>query len=451
MNTATIRSDWVGCVVDGKFTLLQWLGGSGEGGVFLTELAGDRSQKAAIKLIPADEQTKAHIAAWLASAALSHPNLMRLFHSGSCEIDNIPLLYAVMEYADENLAQILPERSLTPAEVREMLDPVLEGLSYLHGKGFVHGRLKPSNILVVDEQLKLSGDRVQSASATGAPISNPTVYDAPERATGAISPAADLWSLGVTLVEALTQHPPVWDRSAQREPAVPESIPQPFTGIVRECLRRDPSRRCGLTDIQSYLAGKQPQPVPEKSTGSKPPSKLITPARLAAALALLALVAFLLVRALRNEPSPSGGQASESAVAAPPSPSSTQTPPAASPPPSSTPAPLAAASPASNGVTEKGAVAQQVLPEVLPAAQQSISGKVNVRIRVTVDPGGQVSNASLDSPGPSRYFARVAFEAAQRWRFKPAQAGGQDVSSVWTLEFHFTQTATEVTPVETSP
>jgi TonB family protein len=74
-----------------------------------------------------------------------------------------------------------------------------------------------------------------------------------------------------------------------------------------------------------------------------------------------------------------------------------------------------------------------------------------VSIRVTVDPSGNVSNATFDSPGASKYFANLALQAAQHWKFKPAQVDGQAVSSVWILQFKFTQTATEVTPVEASP
>jgi protein TonB len=103
---------------------------------------------------------------------------------------------------------------------------------------------------------------------------------------------------------------------------------------------------------------------------------------------------------------------------------------------------------ASQGAAAKAAVAERVLPDVLPAARESIRGQVNVKVRVTVDPDGQVSNAALASPGPSKYFARVALEAAQRWRFQPAQVDGRPVSSAWLLQFQFTQAGTEVTPVQ---
>ena len=52
-----------------------------------------------------------------------------------------------MEATEEDLSQILPQRRLTPEEAREMLGPVLDALSYLHGKGFAHGAIKPANIM----------------------------------------------------------------------------------------------------------------------------------------------------------------------------------------------------------------------------------------------------------------------------------------------------------------
>jgi hypothetical protein len=168
MTTAAIRSDWVGRIIDGRFTLLQWLGGSEWSGVYLTELQGPRSQKAAIKLIPADAgDAEAYIAGWAVTTTLSHPHLMRLFHTGRCQIDTTGLLYVVTEYAEEVLSEIIPERPLTPREANEMLAPVLDALFYLHEKGFVHGHLKLSNIMVVDNQVKLSGDSLEVTGELG--------------------------------------------------------------------------------------------------------------------------------------------------------------------------------------------------------------------------------------------------------------------------------------------
>jgi len=461
MDTATIRGDWVGRTVEGKFPLLEWLGGSERGGVFLTEVSADGSQKAAIKLIPADgAAAEVRTAAWTATAGLSHPHLMPLHHAGRSQIDDVPFAYFVTEYADEVLAQILAERALTPPEAKEMLDPVLDALSYLHGKGFVHGDLKPTNIMVVGEQLKLSIDHVHGVGEQEKSVEGLRIYDAPECATGKITAAADVWSLGVTLVESLTQHLPVWERSSNVDPILAESIPQPFSTIARECLRRDPERRCTLGHIRNRLApaNSVPDPypdpvrrvgVPAESAGitaETPPSKSRVVALVGAGLLLIALIAILMMRSHHTDPSvPAASQSASESQAAPLSEQPASE--AAVPQPQ---APAAASTPVAKGVV-KGDVAERIMPDVLASASGTIQGKISVKVRVAVDANGAVSNATLDAPGPSKYFAKVAMQAAERWRFKPAQVDGQPAASVWVLHFQFRRSGTEVTPVEVSP
>ena len=454
MNIATNRRDWVGRVVDGRFTLLQWVGGSGWSGVFLTELPERESEKAAIKLIPADADAEARIDGWALTATLSHPHLMRMLHAGRCQIDTVPLLYSVTEYADEVLSQILPERPLTASEAGEMLDAVLDALSYLHGKGFVHGHLKPANIMAVGDRLKLSSDGLHLAGEPGRQFPAPSVYDAPESATGTISAAADFWSLGVTLVEALTQRPPVWDRSTDGEPIVPESVPQPFAAIARECLRSDPAHRCTLADVKARLEPARPLPVPPGKPVKALFAKRNVPAIIAAALVVFAAIAVLMPRSHQTQPPlPTEEQQPEPAIIAPQPHSPAPEPQSPAPePPSPAPQPQSPVTEtqSSTAAALNGAVAERVLPDVPRKASETIRGTVKVSIRVTVDPSGSVSSATLDSLGASKYFAKLALEAAQHWKFKPAQVDAQAVSSAWMLEFQFTQTGTRVTPVEVS-
>jgi len=463
MSASAIRSEWVGRVIDGRFTLLQWLGGSERSGVFLTELPGPQAQKAAIKLIQADaEDAEACIAGWAASTSLAHPHLMRLFHSGRCWVDDTALIYVVNEYADEVLAEILRERALTPDEAREMLGPVVDTLSWLHGKGFVHGHLKPSNIMAAGDELKLSGDSVSMAGEPGNPYPAQGIYHAPEAVAGIISPSADVWSLGVTLVEVLSQHAPVWDESRDRDPAVPSSIPQPFADIARGCLKADPAGRCTLQGVRARLVAAEPHSEPTVRIEKKTTAKLPVKAMIGAVLVLLAVIAVFAVRSRQAQPqSPvpvaqSEAQQSEaqrqvSAATAAPQQAQETAPVAATAPP---PVPDAESqrpeAPVPAGPALQGAVTERVMPDVLPAASRSIQGRVNVRIRVTVDAGGNVSDATIESAGPSRYFAKAALEAARKWKFKPAQLDGQAVSSAWILQFKFTQAGTEVTPVEAS-
>ncbi len=69
IDAEAIQSDWVGRVIDGRFTLLQWLGGSGRSSVFLTELPGPQARKAAIKLIQTTAGTRKLL--WLVGRRLA--------------------------------------------------------------------------------------------------------------------------------------------------------------------------------------------------------------------------------------------------------------------------------------------------------------------------------------------------------------------------------------------
>jgi TonB family protein len=477
MSSGLIRADWVGRVVDGKFSLLKWLGPSESGEVFLAELQGLPWKQADVEFIPADsENAEALTAAWALAAPLSHPHLIRLIDSGRCTIDTIFLIYAVSEHPDEALSEILPQRPLTPTEAGEALAPIVDALAYLHGKGIVHGHLKPESILVVEDKVKLSTRSLYEAGQRVGNIVTRQEYDAPETSSEAISPAADIWSLGVTLVEALTQYP-LRDRSIEGEPIVPASIPEPFHTIVQECLRTDPARRCTLSEIKARLQPlaavspvdepviteailtrpipHEPMPGPAEPVAEDPvaiaiPAKRRGPAIVAVVFFLIALFVTLILHFHHGKPT--SPNASQSAVPASPAP---QPEASVASPPSATPAPPASVPASANQISATnataGTVAQRAMPDLLPSAVQTIRGQVDVTVRVSVDPSGNVESASFDSAGPSRYFSKMALQAAQNWKFNPAQVDGKPVSSVWTLHFTFTQAGTDVTPAQVSP
>ena len=98
-----------------------------------------------------------------------------------------------------------------------------------------------------------------------------------------------------------------------------------------------------------------------------------------------------------------------------------------------------------------GNVVRQVLPDVSNKARRSLHGTLHVRVRVRVDPSGGVTDATLDSPGPSRYFAGRALRAARSWKFGPPKLDGRAVSSAWILRFEFRRTATRVMPERAAP
>ncbi|HKV06359.1 MAG TPA: TonB family protein [Candidatus Acidoferrales bacterium] len=476
---------WEGQVVDGKFHLRKYLGGTEDSAVFLTERPDEETEKAAIKLIAADpEIAEQQLSRWALAERLDHPHLMRIFQTGRCRLGDVRLLYVVMEYAEENLAQIIPQRSLSALETQEMLPPVLEALAYLHSQGLAHGHVKPSNIMAVEDQLKISSDGLCAAGEKRAGHGSATVYDAPEAATRGGSPAGDVWSLGVTLVEVLTRKLPVWEWKGQEEPELPKPFPAPFGDIARACLRRDPQVRWTIAAIGVRLqpdapaAWTEPRTTPRRITSARLRNAAQLPAGLAklryivpaAAVALAALLVIFASTRLFNrhqETKPEVAIAQYQPKPAPPAPVRDAAPPseravaekvAAKQPPAVSDAPTTAkplpkvtAKPAPAGELVKGGVANQVVPDVPQKARDTIRGIVRVGVRVEVDASGSVATANLDSPGPSRYFAKLALDAARNWKFTPAMADGQYAASEWVLRFQFAQDGTRVIPVEATP
>jgi TonB family protein len=461
-----------GQVVDGKFHLRQYVGGSDHSAVFLTELNGGVSQKAAIKFVPADdvENSANQIAQWRVASKLSHPHLVQIYDAGRCHLGGRNLFFLVTEYAEENVAQILPHRALTSEEARDMLPPVLEVLSNIHNQGLVHGHVKPGNIMAVHDQLKISSDGLSSVGTPGKRSQELGLYSAPETEKG-VTPASDVWSLGMTLVEVLTQRPLLWD--GRGEPVVPETVPPPFRNIASHCLRQDPQRRWTIAEIAAGLrspakpAAAEPSRLPAKARADTPltRSRFVGPT-VAVVVLVAAMVAGrnLLHHASDPQPNspppasiPAATSATDSAARQKPSAAETASPAKAGggqvqPKSAARPAGRSGAAPKNSSAgSAHGAVVQQVLPVVSPSARRTIEGKIRVRIRVEVDSSGNVTDAKFESAGPSRYFSNKTMEAARNWKFAPPQGNGQTEASTWVLKFAIGRTSTTAESSQTSP
>jgi len=464
---------WEGRTVDGRFPLQRYLGGSGHSAVFLTvtQPSGDDSEKAAIKLIPSGGVDANHqFLRWKATSELTHPNLIRVFEAGRCELDGMELLYVVMEYAEENLSQILPERALTAEEARGMLAPILRALQFVHDKGFVHGHIQPSNILAVADQVKLSSDALSMAGerSSGARVSS--AYDPPEAATGAISTAADVWQLGMTLIEVLTQRLPVWDRARMSAPQVPAAVAEPFREIAGHCLQVDAGKRWTAGEIlhrveadrvvavrraSDRVEPARPLPMsaqPDAQTKKTASATAIAAQRKASAkwpywlgLAAVVVVVFFLIAKPKTSSPPAeeqSTQAERGAAAEGSQPVQTSTLREPKPNP-------AAPGDTNTGTTSydnQNGVVRQVMPQVSASARRTIQGTIKVRVRVDVDAAGNVAKTKLELSGPSKYFSRIATEAAREWKFAPARADESDHRE-WKLQFAFSRARTEVSAV----
>lgn len=410
--------DWVGQSVNARYPLQQYLGGSDATAVFLTQLPTGAKNKAAIKLVVASAPEAENLVAnWKRAAQLSHPHLLQVFDGGRCWLSGRELLYFVSEFADENLGQVLPHRALTVAEADTMLRPTVAALKYLHDQNLVHGDLRPANVMAVGDQLKLSTDCVCAPGSI--PRTRSNYYDAPELTSGLISTATDVWDLGATLVEALTQRAPSAAGSVNE-------IPKPYAELVQHCLVKDPAQRWTVRQIEAMRSPAPKTVVASPAKNEQLPEREDTPAfkvkpLVIALIAVVAIAAVLLmVKGSHREAAPNAQTQSSPA-----------TQPAAPVPTTPQPAPV-----------ESNAVVRRVLPTASASALRTIQGHIKVRMRLAVDDSGNVSDARFTSPGPSKYFSRISMEAAKQWKFTPATASARE----WNVMFEFTRRGVEAFP-----
>jgi hypothetical protein len=429
-------SGWLNAVINGVYPLRCLLSGSEHGAVFLTECKGRAEPNAAVKIIPIERVTLAQLSHWKSATGLSHPHLIQLFDAGLCQLGGHQFLFVVMEYAEQTLSQVLRQRALTPDEVCELLPPTLNALTFLHSKGLVHGHLNPANVLVVNDQLKLSSDGIRPAGAARIGIAEPSLYDPPEADHASFASAGDIWGLGMTLVEALTQHLPRFDEQSVAA-CLPTAVPPALADTVQRCLSSDPATRPSASDLEAQFGG-APQapiaPVPEPALREAPQSvtpTLESPRRRGLTPRIAAIVSVILLAAVwaawqlsRTHP---GSIASQRPAVVPAI--ASQKP----------------AAPLPGPATAVPTVIHVQLPDVPRKALGTIHGHFRIVVLVVVDHSGTVIKELLKNTGPSPYFARLTREAAKQWTFATTDEPG---TREWLLRFEFTRSGVtgEATP-----
>jgi len=460
---------WEGRLINDVFPLRRFIGRSEHSAVFLTEYKEKSIPDAVIKFVRADTlQGKAQVAQWQAAAKHPHPHLVRLFAVGRCRSEGGEFLFVVMEYAEQTLAELLPNRPLTVEEAQEMLPPILDALAFLHRNHLAHGQVKPSNFMVVNDQLKLASDTVRQIGSAGGG-DRASSYDPPELKDRGTSPAGDIWSLGITLVEALTQRAPDWSDAKRENSGLPSGVPASFVDTVRRCLSHAPANRPNAAKLAAHYkpAPAQPaaRPAPEPAPAptapapvptamptpdSKPPvqeapRRKVIPPSVAPKRSLLPVTIGALLIALagggaayflnrQDAPPP----AIDVPAPAPIAPVAQAIEPAESDSGAATEQVASSAeesSSASEEVTSLS-VLHEATPDVPQAVRDKVKGHIYVTLRVLVNPAGDVFGVLMENPGPSKYFARIAGESAREWKFAPAES--QD-ARVWLLSFDFSR------------
>jgi serine/threonine-protein kinase len=191
----------------------------------------------------------------------SHPNLVPILEA---RLDTKPphlvmprLEGAPLSSAIERIGQLVIPHALWIAR------QLAQGLRHLHTQGWIHGDLKPANVIVSREghatliDLGFALRPEESLFDRGRPLTGTLHYVAPEMITSATqtSPASDIYSLGVTLFEMLTGRLPF----PQNDPArlveahlrqTPPSLigirhdaPETIDELIRRMMAKNPLRR----------------------------------------------------------------------------------------------------------------------------------------------------------------------------------------------------------------
>ncbi|MGH2820295.1 MAG: protein kinase domain-containing protein [Actinomycetota bacterium] len=207
----------------------------------------------------------------LSAARLTHPHIVAIYDTGKDpDSHGVERHYIVMEYCGRGTLQDeLDERgAMPPGRVVAIAGAICEALGYAHRAGIVHRDIKPGNVLISDDGTLKVGDfgiakaafEVQNITTTGSILGTVT-YLSPEQVRGEeLTPASDLYSLGVMMYELLVGRPPFVAESQlatamkHLREAAPSlrsqkaGIPKVLDATVLKALSKDPAERYGSAE-----------------------------------------------------------------------------------------------------------------------------------------------------------------------------------------------------------
>ncbi|MBI5595255.1 MAG: protein kinase [Elusimicrobia bacterium] len=258
----------------GKYSLERIAGRGGMGRVWRA-LDTSLERRVAVKemapeLASMPELKELYLKEARALAAIHHPNVVEIYEV----LDLGTQVYLIIEWVSgKTLQQVLVEKRRLPLDtVKAVIAPVCDALAYAHSQGLVHRDLKPSNVMAgKDGSVKLMdfgiaravGERhsvpegeaagtapsVQHAARTRT-IAGTPAYRPPEAEKGLISPAFDIFSLGVCVYELACGELPFGPDGLREGDPAPKPVsklvpglPEALDDLLARALDPDPARR----------------------------------------------------------------------------------------------------------------------------------------------------------------------------------------------------------------
>ena len=257
-----------------------------------------------------------------------HPLLVRTFETFVVDDPSVPALHGsvvvAMERAERNLQDAIGE--ISPGEAERVISEICVALAHIHALGWVHGDIKPSNVLLMaDGSVRLADfglARELEGTHAYAPRVGSSDFLPPEWWSERISergipmrPTVDVWALGVTIHQVLTgglfPFPGAGPRARAAAAAayadgraplrLADELPQAWRAIVADCLAPDHAARLPHTaaSILERIGAKAP--VPRRPWWRRRPALVA-----AGATGVAALVAGVLAFATNDPSAPRG-------------------------------------------------------------------------------------------------------------------------------------------------
>lgn len=289
-----------GDIVGNTYEVIDYIGRGAMGYVYHVRHSG-LPREYALKTLSTDQITET---AWLrfqieaqSIAKMSHPNIITIhnfaLHKAAGRVDQ-PFYVMDLLVGTSLMEELRDNDALPLAQALSVFIQAANGIGYAHGKGIIHRDIKPGNIMLLKQpdasgasvkivdfgiaKLTADSDLVQQHLTSAGEVFGSPFYMSPEQGLGKpVDARSDVYSLGISLFEALTGDLPFKANSAVDIMLMHQSTPVPSLSsacavvfpesiehVVRHMLAKEPSQRYqSMQEVVADLAavaGGEPLP-----------------------------------------------------------------------------------------------------------------------------------------------------------------------------------------------